>query len=463
MQKSLAIHRRCATLALVLAVGLAACRPNAPSQAGEAESAAARRALADTIRTSLREDVFAPWYPRAVDREYGGFLSNFAYEWEALPVQDKMIVTQARHVWTTARAAAFFPEERALFLATAAQGVDFLRAHMWDDEYGGFVSLVSREGVWKRGTDAFTQGKTAYGNAFALYGLAAYHEVSGDTAALGLAQRAFHWLDAHAHDPEYGGYFQFVEHDGTALPDGWGGQPPKDQNSSIHLLEAFTELYHVWPDPLLRDRLEEMLVLIRDTLVAEPGYLHLFFERDWTPISFRDSSEAVRRQNYGLDHVSYGHDVETAYLMLEAAHALGLDPAPTLVVGKRMVDHALASGWDEARGGLYNGGYYVEADTLPVIVNDGKTWWAQAEALNALLLMADHFPHDDHRYYERFETMWAYIQRFLVDTEHGGWYQGGLDQQPAFKTSAKGSVWKSAYHDGRALMNCVTLLLNGPG
>jgi mannobiose 2-epimerase len=201
-----------------------------------------------------------------------------------------------------------------------------------------------------------------------------------------------------------------------------------------------------------------MLVLIRDTLVAEPGYLRLFFERDWTPISFRDSSEAVRRQNYGLDHVSYGHDVETAYLMLEAAHALGLDPAPTLAVGKQMVDHALASGWDDARGGLYNGGFYIEADSLPVIVNDGKTWWAQAEMLNALLLMADLYPDDDHRYYERFETMWTYIQQFLVDAEHGGWYQGGLDQQPNVKDAPKGSIWKGAYHDGRALMNVARLL-----
>lgn len=438
-----------------LAVGLAACQPDGKPEAGEAEDVATRRALADTIRASLRRDVLAPWYPRVVDTEYGGFLSNFAYDWEMLPLQDKMIVTQTRHVWTAARAAAFFPEERDMYLAAAAQGVDFLRESMWDEEYGGFVSLVSRDGASRQGGDAFTQGKTAYGNAFAIYGLAAYHDVSGDTAALGLAQRTFRWLDAHAHDPEYGGYFQFVTRDGTALQDGWGGQPPKDQNSSIHLLEAFTELYHVWPDPVLRDRLEEMLVLIRDTLVAEPGYLRLFFERDWTPLSFRDSSEAVRRQNYGLDHVSYGHDVETAYLMLEAAHTLGLDPSPTLVVGKRMVDHALASGWDEAHGGLYNGGYYVEANAPPVIVNDGKTWWAQAEALNAFLLMADHFPEDDHHYYERFETMWTYIQRFLVDTEHGGWYQGGLDQQPNFEDAPKGSVWKGAYHDGRALMNVV--------
>lgn len=445
----------------LLAVGLAACQPEALPQADD--EAAGRQALADTIRAALRTHVFDPWYPRAVDTEHGGYLSNFAYDWQAPPEQDKMIVTQARHVWTTARAAAFFPEQRQAYLAMAAQGVDFLREHLWDDAYGGFVALVSREGVWRQGDDGFTQGKTAYGNAFAIYGLAAYHDVSGDTAALGLAQRAFRWLDAHAHDPAYGGYFQFIERDGTPLLDGWNGRPPKDQNSSIHLLEAFTELYHVWPDAVLRDRLDEMLVLIRDTLVAEPGYLRLFFERDWTPISYRDSSETARQAHYGLDHVSYGHDVETAYLMLEAAHALGLDPAPTLAAGKRMVDHALASGWDEQRGGLYNGGYYVEADAPPEIINDGKTWWAQAEMLNALLLMADHFPDDDHRYYERFETMWDYVARFLLDAEHGGWYQGGLDQEPEFKTAPKGSIWKGAYHDGRALMNVVTALSHPAG
>ncbi len=448
---------------LLLAGMLVASLPVSRSEAQtEGNSSPERQALADSMRASLREQLLNPWYPRAVDATYGGFLSTFAYDWEPVPPDHKMIVTQARHVWTTARAAGFFPELRESYLKQAAQGAAFLRDKMWDSRHGGFFSLVTREGAFKQGSDAFTQGKTAYGNAFAIYGFAAYYEASGDTAALELAQKAFRWLDAHAHDPEHGGYFQFMGRDGTPLREGWEGVPPKDQNSSIHLLEAFTELYHVWPDPALRDRLREMLVLVRDTIVAEPGYLQLFFEADWTPVSYRDSTEAVRQANLGRDHVSFGHDVETAYLMLEAAHALGIDEAPTLAVGKRMVDHALAFGWDDQYGGFFDGGYYVEPDEPPVIVMHEKAWWSQAEGLNSLLLLADLYPDDPNRYYDHFEALWHYTLQYLIDPVHGGWYCCGLDQEPERRTALKGSIWKGAYHDGRALMNIVRRLEGNP-
>lgn len=433
-----------------LSVALLCC----PSAFAQAE----RQALADAMRASLRDELFAPWYPCALDTEHGGYLSDFAYDWEPTGEQHKMIVTQARHVWGTAKAATFFPEARDAYLGMAAHGVAFLRDMMWDHEHGGFHSFVTRDGALLETGGAFTQGKTAYGNAFAIYGLAAYAAASGDTAALELAKETFRWLETHLHDPVYGGYFQFVGNDGQPLREGWGDHPPKDQNNSIHLLEAFTELYAIWPDALLRERLEEMLVLVRDTLTATPGYLQLFFQEEWTPVSFADSSEAVRRANYYLDHVSYGHDIETAYLMLEAAHALGIDPTETLRKGKQMVDHALASGWDAETGGFYNGGMYFDADAPPVIVNDGKEWWAQAEGLNVLLVMADYFPDDAHRYFDVFEQQWEYITTYLIDHEHGGWYLGGLDAQPELEQAPKGSIWKSAYHDGRALMNCIRRL-----
>lgn len=449
-----------ALLLMVCLGGLTACDGTPDREIAESNglTSESRISLADSVRHSLVADLLDPWYPRAVDSVHGGYFSDFGFDWEQLPQQDKFIVTQARHVWTLARAAEFLPVRRETYLRAAAHGVTFLRDTMWDEDGGGFVSLVTQEGELKAVGGTFTQGKTAYGNAFAIYGLAAYADVSGDTAALSLAQRTFRWVDEHMHDSEEGGYFQFVDRDNVLLPDGLGEHPPKDQNSSIHLLEAFTELYQVWPDPVLRDRLEEMLLLVRDTMVAEDGYLRLFFERDWTPVSHRDSSEAFIRDHMELDHVSFGHDVETAYLMLEAAHALGLDATPTLVVGKRMVDHALAHGWDDEVGGFFDGGYYFAAGQTPEIVIDSKAWWAQAEGLNSLLLLADRYPDDEQRYSDKFETMWSYIQEHLVDHKHGGWYVGGLDRRPDLRTAPKGGIWKAAYHDGRALMNVARML-----
>lgn len=412
-------------------------------------------ALADEIRTSLINEVLAPWYPLAVDDEFGGFLSDLDANWLPVGPQRKMVVTQARHVWMTARAAEFLPERRDEFLAMSKQGFEFLSSKMWDDSHGGFYSLVDRDGEFVVGSDGFTQGKTAYGNAFAVYGIAAYADVSGDDAALAFAKKAFRWLDEHFHDGVNGGYYQFVTREGEALRGGWGKYPAKDQNSSIHLLEALTELYHVWPDETVGKRLEEMLTIIRDTIVVEPGYLRLFFSEDWTAVSYRDSSEASRSANYEMDHVSFGHDVETAYLMLEATDALGLDRTETLRVGKMMIDHSLAYGYDSENGGLIDGSYYLNDTDDPVVVLPGKAWWPQAEALNSFLIFADLYPDDSHDYDQRFWEMWKYIDENVVDHERGGWYWAGLDVEPERKEFAKGSIWKAAYHDGRALLNVV--------
>jgi mannobiose 2-epimerase len=419
------------------------------------DPAGTRASLAAEMRAALT-DLLDAWYPRTVDGEHGGFLSRFDHQWHPQEPQEKMIVTQARHVWTTARAAQFLPDDER-FLPMAAHGFAFLRDVMWDADHGGFFWLVSRDGTPRPGQDGQLM-KQAYGNAFGIYALAAYYDVSRDPEALRLAQEAFRWLDGHAHDPLHGGYFQFLQRDGTPLREGYGDTPPKDQNSSIHLLEAFTELYLVWPDTVLRSRLAELLSLIRDTQTVEPGYLTLFSTADWRPVSYRDSAAAVREAHHHLDHVSFGHDVETAYLMLEAAEALGLDPDTTLRAGKRMVDHALRTGWDDSAGGFHDAGYYFPDRAGITIVRDTKNWWAQAEGLNTLLLMADHFPDDPLRYEEKFRTLWRYVDGNLIDHEHGGWYEGGLDRDPENRLRPKAHIWKAAYHDSRALMNVIRRL-----
>ncbi len=414
-----------------------------------------RAALADEVEYGLRAEILDAWYPRAVDREAGGFLSGFDRTWQPVGDQRKMIVTQARHVWTTAQAAMWTGD--AAYGEMALHGAAFLRDAMWDDEHGGFYWLVERDGT-PLAEGAGQPEKQAYGVAFGIYGLAAAHEATGDEAALDLAVEAFRWLDAHAHDAEHGGYFNLLARDGTPYRDGLGRTPPKDQNSSIHILEAFTELYRVWPDDTLRARTEEMLALVRDVITVEPGTLTLFSTADWTPISYRDSTAAVREASWYYDHVSFGHDVETAYLMLEAAHVLGLDPAPTRAAGKRMLDHSLRTGWDRRNAGFMEAGYYFADGDPLVVVDSTKNWWAQAEGLNTLLLFGDAYPDDPLAYHDRFLEMWALVQAYLVDHEHGGWYRGTLDRQPELRAADKGGIWKGPYHTARALMNVARTL-----
>jgi mannobiose 2-epimerase len=393
------------------------------------------------------------WYPFLIDTSCGGFYTDLDYTWKLDGRQNKMIVTQARHIWSTANAGMFYQKDNTL-RKVAAHGVQFLKNVMWDKKYGGFYNLTSREGEPIKESGQII--KTAYGNAFAIYGLASYYQASGDSVALKLAQETFWWLEKHSFDIQNGGYFQFISRDGSPFTDGYNISPPKDQNSSIHLLECLTELYKVWPNPVLKERLSSLLQIVRDTITTNKGYMTLFFKRDWTPISYRKSNAKVREINYEFDHISFGHDVEAAYLMLEASEALGIkNDSTTLRISKRMVDHALTNGWDKKRGGIYDGGYYLPGDNNPTIVRNTKEWWSQAEALNTLLMMSSLFPNDEQNYYEKFCILWNYCKNFLIDQENGGWYWSGIDIVPSQKFSPKSSIWKCNYHTSRALINCI--------
>jgi mannobiose 2-epimerase len=415
------------------------------------------------ILKSLKGNLLETWYPKAVDWEKGGFFSDFTYDFQLKEsAQEKMIVTQARHLWSNSKASQLFPEEEH-FLKAAQHGFKFLNEKMWDQENGGFFQLVDRAG------DPLMEKapiKTAYGNSFGIYALAAYFEATGDSSGLELAKKAFHWLENNSHDPIHGGYFQHLAQNGTPIErtkevPSTSDLGYKDQNSSIHLLEAFTELYGVWKDPLLEKRLEEMLLLVRDTITHEKGYLVLFFEPDWTPVSFREKGREVILKHKSLDHVSFGHDVETGFLLMESAHALGWgDDQTTLTQAKKMIDHALDHGWDEEKGGFYDEGYYFPNMENPEIIKDSKNWWAQAEGMNVLLVMSTYFPDDPRDYYEKFLQQWNYIQNYLIDHEHGDWYAGGLDKQPDLKTRDKGHAWKGNYHQLRAMSNTIKVLGN---
>ena len=119
-----------------------------------------------------------------------------------------------------------------------------------------------------------------------------------------------------------------------------------------------------------------------------------------------------------------------------------------------MIDQALQNGWDTKNGGFYDEGYYFKNKNDITIIKDSKNWWAQAEGLNTLLLMADAYPNDPMQYFEKFTKMWLYIQNYLIDHENGDWYDEGLDNSPQRKTALKGNIWKATYHHLRSMVNC---------
>ncbi len=402
------------------------------------------------------ETLYHLWYPLCIDTVDGGYYSDINNKWQLDGRQNKMIVTQARHVWSAAEAAVFYDVKRP-FYNIAEHGRKFLNDVMRDKKYGGYYNLVTREG--KPIEENGELIKQAYGNAYVIFGFAAYYKAFGDTSALNLAIDNFNWLEKNSYDPKYGGYFQFMARDGKPYKEGYNNVPPKDQNSMIHLLEAYTELYKVWPDAKLKVRLNSLLHLVRDTVVGNKKYMTLFFRRDWTPISYRDSSEESRRRNIEYDHISFGHDVETAYLMLDASHALGIEnDTTTLRIAKELDDFALENGWDKTHGGIYDGGYIFKGEKNVKIVLYTKQWWSQVEALNSFLMMSRLYPNDKHNYYDKFLAQWEYIKTYLLDNKYGGWYWNSIDTDPKSVDSPKATIWKANYHTSRGLINCINQL-----
>lgn len=402
------------------------------------------------------KSVLDKWYPAIIDTVNGGYWTNFGYDWTRLEKQDKFLVTQARALWCASKAVSVFSDNE-VFKRAADHGYRFLTETMWDKHSGGFYQDYYIDPDHKPDLSY----RLVYGNAFALYALSEYAKINTDTSVLNWVRKVFYWLDKCAHDPVHSGYFNIVLPDSKSLTDSeqvqiikrvnWSPPGWKDQNTSIHLLEALANTCQVWPDELVKSRLAEMMKLVRDTMTHKDGYLHLYFTRDWKPVSFRDSSRAFIMRNLGYDHVSFGHDIETAYLLLEASGVLyGKPDSVTLFKAKKMLEHTLSNGFDADYYGLFDRAYYFRGEGQVEIVDNRKSWWAQAEAWHTLALFSTLYP-DEKTYQDAFLKMWNYINNEVIDHKYGEWYNYGLDTSPKSQTAGKAGPWKGCYHNSRAL------------
>jgi mannobiose 2-epimerase len=392
--------------------------------------------IAAETEANLRKEILEKFFPVALDEQGGGFHENYSLDWTRAPGGDKSIVYQSRLTWTSAQAARRFPAQAGMFLAMTRRGAACLADKLWDKTGGGFYWQVDASGR------PISDGKQMYGHAFGIYALAASYQATKDQATLDLAKRAFQWLEEHAHDKVNKGYFENIGPDGKPVTRGGAsavgaGAGQKSMNTSIHILEALTGLYAVWPDPLLKTRLQEMLELCRDTIYSEPGYLVQFLSADWRPTRSPDS---------------FGHDVEAGFLLVEAAEALGQDDPRSWTVARRLVDHAMQYGWDSRLGGLYDAGAMNPEGAVTGGLRTEKIWWVQAEHLNALLLQHERLGGETTKYWDAFIKEWEWISNYQVDRAHGGWWPTvEADGTPASRMKA--DMWTECYHQGRAMLN----------
>ncbi len=414
----------------------------------------------DEIESVLRRHVLDPWFPRCFDREHGGFLCDFDRAWKSDGPHDKLLEFQARQTLTAAEVSEAFPADQGMREA-ALHGFHYLRDVLWDADAGGWFHCLTRNG-----TPKVSGVKHVHGMAYAIEACVAVYRATGETGALDLAREAFLWVEHHARDRENGGYFGFLTRDGTVIrdPSQWTSRIDtldteiglKDANVHSDLLETFVHLYRAAPDPLVGERLAEVLDIMADKMVVPlTGALHIFVTPDWRPIPH-------------LARAAY--QCQTAYRISIARELTG-DAEYLRTLACKMVDHAVRYQRDP-RGGFFYGGAgceprVKEGQDLQV---RAKIWWVQVEAMKALLAVSQLAP-ERREYRDEFEEVWRYVLARFLDERHGGLYSRdleksrwrGLRRRATRAATKKGDMWKDASHDGRALLYCMQALRRSGG
>lgn len=403
------------------------------------------------LKQTLTENVLDFWFPRSIDDDHGGFITSYDKQGEFADNGHKQIVTQARMVWLTARLAheGYGEEYRDI----ADHGFVFLIEKMWDDDHGGFLWEVERDGTPSK------SNKHLYGQSFALYALSEYYCTTEDERAADYAHELVDLIEEHAKDHQHGGYVEYFTPDWEPITEGqtyleniepdWSPKESGDSvldptlkltNTHLHLLEGFTTYYQVFGTTMGRHRLHELLNILTNTVYRKTrGFCTDKYEPDWTP----------KLSDEEFQIVSYGHDLEGVWLTMEAADALDVPTDIFMELYETLWDYSLEYGYDDEHGGFYFYGGFDEPASFRV-----KAWWVQAECMTSALRMFERT--DNERYLDVFAETWKFINQYHVDEEYGEWHSGvNEDLQPVGR---KGAVYKAAYHNGRALLECVQIL-----
>jgi mannobiose 2-epimerase len=397
------------------------------------------------LERNLKENIIPFWLNRSIDRTNGGYILNHNAAGEIKAGGSKGIVTQARQVWLFSKLAreGYQPKES---MEAATHGFRFLRDVMWDRQHGGFFWEVDATGKQRIGPK-----KHMYGQSFALYALSEYYLASKDKSALDLANRLFALLEAKAHDKRYGGYLEYFNEDWTVPPAAevgylGVGSDLKLMNTHLHLLESLTAYYRATKSPVARERLGQ-LIGIESNAVVRKGLVACTdkYDRNWKP-----------RLDNKWDRVSYGHDVENVWLLIDAIDAIGGSSWPLLDLYRELWAYTLKYGYDEKNGGLFESGGFNQP-----AVSRAKSWWVQAEAIVSALYMYKYTK--DPKYIEVFGRTYDFIEKYQVDWKTGEWHPTvSRDNQPS---GDKAGIWKGGYHNGRAMLECLKLLreIQSPG
>jgi mannobiose 2-epimerase len=392
------------------------------------------KAFSKSIREQLFGNIMPFWCGPAVDHEQGGWMAWLSNDLKPDRTQPKGLIVNSRILWAFSAVHQARPEK--LFRQMADRAFDCVMNRFWDTQYGGAFWRLDDTGR------VIDDSKKIYGQAFYIYALAEYHRAFGAPAALARAKELFELIEQHAHDPNHGGYIEVRRRDWSeAGPDARLSDKDmnekKSMNNHLHLLEAYANLYRVWKEPRVAERLRELIQLFALRILdSRTKHFNHFFDEEWR----------VRSNSY-----TFGHDIEGTWLLCEAAEVLGdaVLLKQTGAVALPMAEVVLKEGIDadgalryEGRGGK--------------IIDAGKECWPQAEAvvgfLNAFQLSGDA------KFFEAARRVWDFVENRLVDRVHGEWFwritpEGGVDT-----TLPKVNEWKGPYHGSRMCLETLRRL-----
>ncbi len=383
------------------------------------------------------------WHRTVPDPVHGGYLMMDRSEaadpgwlpWRRRSrpvVPNKYLVTQARMVYGFSLVHRLgLGKSLGDYLHAAELGYRFMVESLLDREHGGFMSVAAPNG------DVVDSRKLLYGNSIAIYGLVEFHRATNAEPPLRLALEIFRSIHSHCHDSQHGGWIEHADRGfrelSYTLPAAKGivgVAGLKSADAHLHWMEALAELYQATGDQAVGESLHEVLQLSRAWFFP-PGaqFAQPLRTRDW---------RSIGGSRYDL--VSYGHELEFAWLMIRAQRVLGLAPAWDHF--HALVGRVLHAGWDFGRGGVYFSGR-----TTGTATDRRKVWWTQAEALAALV---DGWEERSPEYEMALSGLVDWILTRHVLSADGIWITS-TDELGKPLDRTKAGPWKGAYHDVRAM------------
>ena len=390
----------------------------------------------EEIFNELKNNILPYWECKLIDTKTRGFHGRISGD-ETLDMSAiRGGIMNARILWTFASAYRIFNDYNYLDIARRAKNEIIDR--FFDVEYGGVFWSITHEGM------PSDTKKQIYAIAFAIYGLAEYYRATNEQQSLDYAIKMFHSIEYHSHDSRHSGYFEAFTRDWATIDDmrlsDKDANESKTMNTHLHILEAYTCLYRVWKDPLLKERLTELIDIFITRIIDDAGHLKLFFTEDW---------------ECSYDIHSFGHDIEASWLIHEAALVLG---EPETLRKVESIVPKIAAAAEE--GLMEDGSMIYERDNKSGHTDYERHWWVQAESVVGYFNLWEHFGSKWNL--EKSLKCWQYIKQNLIDTENGEWHWSVYPDGSINRQDDKAGFWKCPYHNGRMCMEIVERLLKTP-